>query len=376
MRASRLAFVIAVGRLATAESASSPLRWSMLAGVAAGLAVASKETSAIVLPSALASATMAWWSLGNLIGPRLAGAQWRTAGLVGVAAAAAVGALFYSSFLANPTGILDPLRAAGTYVDRAVDPTAHVQPVALLPGPARLVVVGRLDVDRGGGARARSDWCCLGSCTFWARYLTGYVVITTAIFSAIPYKTPWNLLPFYLGAIVLAGIGFSTLIQVTAPRSLRAVLVAVLTIASVHLGWQAWRASVIYSSDPRNPYVYAHTVPDAVRMATRIRDLAALHPDGARMQVLGDRATARAVAAPVVSPGDAQRRLLVGPGRRGSRAVAGHRLRDGLHRMARHRPWRALMSRSSSASGPTCCWRSISTERCGSASWPGWRRRP
>ena len=40
-----------------------------------------------------------------------------------------------------------------------------------------------------------------------------------------------------------------------------------------------------YASDPRNPYVYAQTVPDAVRMATRIRDLAAVHPDGARMQV-------------------------------------------------------------------------------------------
>ena len=40
-----------------------------------------------------------------------------------------------------------------------------------------------------------------------------------------------------------------------------------------------------YASDPRNPYVYAQTVPDAVRMATRIRDLAALHPDGPRMQV-------------------------------------------------------------------------------------------
>ena len=37
--------------------------------------------------------------------------------------------------------------------------------------------------------------------------------------------------------------------------------------------------------DPRNPYVYAQTVPDAVRMATRIRELAALHPDGVRMQV-------------------------------------------------------------------------------------------
>ena len=109
--------------------------------------------------------------------------------------------------------------------------------------------------------------------------------IAAAIFSAIPYKTPWNLLPFYVGAIVLAGIGFSTLVHATASRAVRGALAAALAIASGQLGWQAWRASVTYASDPRNPYVYAQTVPDAVRMATRIRELAAVHPDGARMQV-------------------------------------------------------------------------------------------
>jgi len=121
--------------------------------------------------------------------------------------------------------------------------------------------------------------------TFWARYLTAYVAITAAIFSAIPYKTPWNLLQFYVGAFVLAGIGFSALLQSTTLRAVRVALVAVLVVGSAQLGRQAWRASVTYASDPRNPYVYAQTVPDAVRMATRIRELAALHPDGGRMQV-------------------------------------------------------------------------------------------
>jgi hypothetical protein len=63
------------------------------------------------------------------------------------------------------------------------------------------------------------------------------------------------------------------------------VLVLAFVAALAHLGVQAWRASVTYAADPRNPYVYAHTVPDAVRMATRIRGLAAVHPDGDRMQV-------------------------------------------------------------------------------------------
>jgi hypothetical protein len=146
-------------------------------------------------------------------------------------------------------------------------------------GPPRAVSRGQPRAMSRGPDRSHHER------VFWARYLTCHVAIAAAIFSAIPYKTPWNLLPFYVGAIVLAGIGFSTLVQATASRTARGGLAAALVLASSHLGWQAWRASVTYASDPRNPYVYAQTVPDAVRMATRIRELADLHPDGARMEV-------------------------------------------------------------------------------------------
>jgi hypothetical protein len=120
---------------------------------------------------------------------------------------------------------------------------------------------------------------------FWHRYLACDVVLAGGILSLIPYKTPWNLLPFYVVAFAVAGCGFASLVEMTRSRLVRAVAVTALAIASVQLGWQAWRGSVTYAADPRNPYVYAQTVPDAVRMASRIRDLAALHPDGVRMQV-------------------------------------------------------------------------------------------
>jgi predicted membrane-bound mannosyltransferase len=37
--------------------------------------------------------------------------------------------------------------------------------------------------------------------------------------------------------------------------------------------------------DPRNPYVYAHTVPDFLRLSQRVIDIAALHPDRSGMMV-------------------------------------------------------------------------------------------
>jgi hypothetical protein len=68
-------------------------------------------------------------------------------------------------------------------------------------------------------------------------------------------------------------------------RLARAALVAAFAAGLLQLGTQAWRASVTWAADPRNPYVFAQTVPDAVRMAAQIRDLAARHADGLRMQV-------------------------------------------------------------------------------------------
>ena len=285
-----LAFVIAIGRIATGGGAG----WSILAGAAAGLAVSTKETSAIVLPSALAACAIAWWSPGSGRMSPPAGARWTRAALVAAGTAGVIAALFYSSFLTAPGAILEPFRAVATYLDRGASAAGHAHPWHYYLGLLTYFSSGGLRWSEGlvlalaliGGATAlRTPDPAKPVRAFWTRYLTAYVVMTVVIFSAIRYKTPWNLLPFYVAAIVLAGIGFSALIHATSSRAVRAALVAGLAIGSVHLGWQAWRASVTYAADPRNPYVYAQTVPDAVRMARRIRSLAALHPDGARMQV-------------------------------------------------------------------------------------------
>jgi hypothetical protein len=214
--------------------------------------------------------------------------------LSSVATAVAVAAAFYSSFFVAPRAVLDLFRAAGTYLDRGIDPVSHVHPwhyyLGLLTysssggltwSEGLIVVLAMVGTVTSWGLPDRSR----PERVFWARYFTCFVAATTAIFSAIPYKTPWNLLPFYVGAIVLAGIGFSTVLHTTASRVVRGGVVAAFVLASGHLAWQAWRASVTYASDPRNPYVYAQTVPDAVRMATRIRELATLHPAGVRMLV-------------------------------------------------------------------------------------------
>ena len=286
-----LAFAIGVGRVATGGG----LAWAAMTGVAAGLAMATKETAAILLPSAVAAAAIAWWSVGAGRPPNaLTESRWLRAVLVSLTVAAAVAALFYSSFFAAPAAILEPFRAAGTYLDRGIGPSSHAQPWYYYLRLLTYTASGGLRWSEGlvlalaafGAITAwrRLDGSPPGS-RFWPRYLAGNVVIAGAIFSAIPYKTPWNLLPFYAGAFAVAGVGFAALVNGSRSRVVRAALAAALAVGSIHLGWQAWRASITYAADPRNPYVYAQTVPDAVRMAARIRNLSAIHPDGARMQV-------------------------------------------------------------------------------------------
>jgi uncharacterized protein (TIGR03663 family) len=286
-------FVIALGRLSTGGGSA----WSVAAGVAAGLAIATKETSIIVLPAALAAAAFALWPWRGGFSPAL------RLVLVGILSAAAIAALFYSSFLTNPAGVLQPLLGAGTYFNRGVQPASHAHPwhyyLTMLTYSASgglrwseaLVIVLAFAGTVGAWRRTGLKTCATGvsatgvAASFWARYLACDVLIATTIFSALPYKTPWNVLPFYVVAIVLAGVGLSWLVDVSSSRVWRSAVALAFVLASAQLGWQAWRASVTYAADPRNPYVYAQTVPDAIRMAARIRALAALHPDKTNMQV-------------------------------------------------------------------------------------------
>lgn len=286
-----LAFVIAVGRVA----ANGGRAWWITAGIAAGLAAATKETSVIVLPVALVSCAIAWWSLGAARPSNaMTDGRWRGHAATAFVAAIGVSILFYSSFFASPAGILEPFRGASTYLARGIDPASHAHPWHYYLHLLTYTSSGGLKWSEalvvalavaGGAAAWRPRDPSRPEAAFWARYLACDVILAGTIFSVIPYKTPWNVLPFYVVAFAVAGVGFAALLESMRSRAVRTMLAAGFVLASFSLGWQAWRAAVTYAADPRNPYVYAQTVPDAVRMAARILDLSTLHPDGTRMQV-------------------------------------------------------------------------------------------
>ena len=119
--------------------------------------------------------------------------RWRAAALASLAAAAAVAALFYSSFFTAPAGILEPFRGAGTYLDRGIDPASHVHPWHYYLGLLTYSSSGGLTWSEGlvlvlavvGAATAwRRPDRSRPDARFWARYLACDVAIAAAIFSA------------------------------------------------------------------------------------------------------------------------------------------------------------------------------------------------
>jgi len=111
------------------------------------------------------------------------------------------------------------------------------------------------------------------------RFIAFYTLALTAVYSALPYKTPWCMLSFLHGMTLLAGVGAVGLLRLVPWPQLKIALALALLAGAGHLGFQAWRGSYALDSDPRNPYVYGHSLPGAVEMARRAERVAAAYAE-------------------------------------------------------------------------------------------------
>ena len=296
--------------------------WAAAAGVFAGLMYATKETSVIAFGSIAAAfllsrlmeslrkkgtarTSMAAEELRqNPEGPivaRITGGQWKspqaTIGfhlILGLGFAFFVSLLLFTSFFQNPRGWLDSILSFKIYFVRAGEAGFHVQPWDYYlrtlafsksgSGPAWSEGLILILAAVGIAAAFRRRSAPAPAAPF-ARFLFFYTLFSTAAYSLIPYKTPWNVLPFYLGFILLAGTAAAALLAVLWRPKVGAPVFLLLAAGFVHLGIQAWRASFAYPADPRNPYVYAQTSPDLLKLVRRVEELSAVHPDREKMLI-------------------------------------------------------------------------------------------
>jgi hypothetical protein len=108
----------------------------------------------------------------------------------------------------------------------------------------------------------------------------------TVVYSLVPYKTPWCLLSFYYGLILLAGLAVQGVLKRCARAATRVAVWVLLLAGASHLGRQASLAAGAYCADPRNPYVYVQTSRDFLKLVERVKDLAGVHDDGYSMLIV------------------------------------------------------------------------------------------
>jgi predicted membrane-bound mannosyltransferase len=109
------------------------------------------------------------------------------------------------------------------------------------------------------------------------RFLSVYTLLMVLVYSVIPYKTPWCLLGFLDGMILLAGVGLVAIVR--SGRVLARIgAIAVIVLCGAHLVYQAVRATHHYGSDAVNPYAYAPTSTDVLKIPDRLREAAAADP--------------------------------------------------------------------------------------------------
>jgi uncharacterized protein (TIGR03663 family) len=264
------------------------LLWAITAGIFAGLMHATKETCIMAFGSmGLALTLMAVMQRGKGRPIRQAGAGIKPLHLVlGLASAMGVSALFYSSFFSNPKGVLDSYLTYATYFSRgAGENTVHVHPWYYY---LQIIVFSRYF----GGPIWTEGWIVLLAAVGMAgavrgslagqidsklvRFIALYTITMTVAYSAVRYKTPWCLLSFLHGMILLAGVGAVLLLSWARRSPLRAAVTVLLAVAAGHLAFQAYRANFVYYADSRNPYVYAHPTPELLIAVEKVKEYAGL----------------------------------------------------------------------------------------------------
>ncbi len=261
--------------------------WAGLAGAGLGLMWATKETFVLSLAAGgIAFATEHFWGPRRVVEEKKVP---KSHVAIALLMAFAVSQLLFSSFLANARGPVDSLKTFLPWLNRAGGASPHLHPWyfyferLLWFHPAKSPVWSEaaiLILALVGSVAAFSTNRRLGFRPRLARLLVFYTLTLAAIYSFISYKTPWCLLNFWLGMILLAGIGAATLVRLCRSRFNRLITGTALAVGVAQLAWQARLASIEFAASPRNPYTYSQTTEGCRELVQRVEGMAHLAASG------------------------------------------------------------------------------------------------
>ncbi len=280
---------------------SRKIAWALFAGVCYGLMGATKETFVIACGCGFAAGAVVLF-LSSEKGGRLSRLR---AGIgirglsVFAASAMVVWVVLFSSFFTNMQGVADSFLTFTTYLNRAHGEGTHHHAwyyylqILLFwnfaDGPVfseALIVVLAI----AGGCFAFCKRNFAGENKPLVRFFAVYSLLMVIAYSLIPYKTPWCLLGFLSGMIVLGGYACGCLFALCRHDSIRAGVCFLLLAGMGHLGVMSYLSNTKYAADPVNPYVYAHTSVDIYEISDKIIETVEASQLGKKtlVQVVGD----------------------------------------------------------------------------------------
>jgi uncharacterized protein (TIGR03663 family) len=247
--------------------------FAALAGACAALMLATKETAVLhFFALAVAASIYPLWNVG---GQGFVGLRRPKSALAAAATFLTFSVLLFTWFGRNWKTPAVLLQAAPNFLARAGG-EGHQGPVwyyaKLLTGgwsggvTLVLACIGLLLAVRKRGPSIYS-------------FLAFYAVLIAALYSLIPYKTPWLALNFLLPIALFTGVAFQSTWRMPANtlalrKTIRAVCILVGAVVALLIAYDTHDRVFVHPADEANPYAYAHTSEDLLGLPVEIERLA------------------------------------------------------------------------------------------------------
>ncbi len=266
-------------------------RWAFLTGLFAGLMFATKETcilafASVVLSFLLAGGLLFLHTQKEFEKPRplhFVNLCWGGAAFIGV------WAVLFSAFGTHPQGLSESIRSYWLYFSHAQTMHIHIHPwwyyLDLLTWiefiePISWNEDGIVALSLLGFFVAILTRRDLQPFSL-PRFLALFTLILTILYSAIPYKTPWNVLSFLFGMALLGGIAADQFLKHLSGTTERIALVSVLLVFGLLSPLiQSVLLNTKFAAAVSNPYVYGHTGKDIYTMSEKVKAIASALPEG------------------------------------------------------------------------------------------------
>ncbi len=258
--------------------------WPVISGLMVGLTFSTKETSIIIFLSAIVALTFLSFIYVDfrkkiIITPLNLSLVFLSAIVISI--------LFYSSFFTNPKGIIDSITTFGNYFNKANTNQNHIYPwyyylKLMLYRNNNLIFYSSIPIfifSIVGFYFSFSRNRKTGNDYFF-KFIAIFSVTQAIIYSTISYKTPWLVLNFWVGFLIMASYGIIQVFKVIKKSSLKKIFGIIITIVISFNIYQMYITSFKYPFQHENPFTYSQPTDNIIVISNKIINVVKTLPNG------------------------------------------------------------------------------------------------